>query len=71
MLRDGEAGPDGVAICVEDWRRDVARGSGEGGTELRSGMPVMKMVIVMVVEKSRSFWKKGRKYQLARLGTRV
>ena len=44
MLRDSEVGAGGVAICVEDWRRDVAKGSGEGGTELRSGMPVMKML---------------------------
>lgn len=28
---------------VADWRRDAARGSGDGGTELRSGMPVIEV----------------------------
>lgn len=44
MLRDGEVGAGGVAIWFVDWRRE-ARGCGEGGTELRSGMPVMKLFV--------------------------
>lgn len=47
MLRDGEAGAGGVAICVEDWRREAARVCGEGGTEFKSGMPVMRFLFGM------------------------
>lgn len=41
MLRDGEVGAGGAAIWLVDWRREAARVCGDGGTELRSGIPVL------------------------------